>query len=320
MENPDHCVGVFYFSRMRFEVTILGCSSAVPTRDRFPTAQLVNFYDRYYLLDCGEGTQIQLRRYHLSMQRISHIFISHIHADHFLGLPGLLSTMDMLGRQTELHIHAPEGVIGFLEAYKKHAETGFSFPVIYHPIAPGEPQLLLNADMLEVHAVPLRHSVPCMGFIFREKNRKRNLRKDALKKYLLPVEDIVRIKAGEDYIAADGTVIPNAELTIAPKKARTYAFCTDTAFHEPLIPHIQGADLLYHEATFAAKEHKRAKATLHSTATDAARMAAAAGVQKLVLGHYSVRYENPDVLLQEALPVFAPTELAAEGKTFVVGE
>jgi len=304
---------------MRFEVTILGCSSAIPTKDRFPTSQMVNFYDTYYLLDCGEGAQIQLRRYKFSMQRIACIFISHIHADHFLGLPGLLSTMDLLGRQTELCVYAPAGVIAFMEGYHQATGTAFGFPVRYQAIRPNEREVLIDNEKLTVETVPLRHSVPCAGFIFREKPRKRNIRKDVLKKYLLPVEDIVRIKEGGDYVTPDGERITNDRLTLSPRPARTYAYCTDTAYHLPLIEVIRNADLLYHESTFAENMKKRAKQTLHSTASDAARIAAGAGVRKLVLGHYSVRYDDPEILLEEARKIFPETELGLEGKTFIIG-
>lgn len=309
----------FYFYTVRFEVTILGCSSAIPTAERFPTSQLVNFYNKYYLLDCGEGTQIQLRKYKLSMQRISVIFISHAHADHFLGLPGLLSTMDLLGRQAELTIYAPGPVISFMQAFCQTTDTGFRYKIHYMETHPTQRAMLIDDDNLSVTAVPLKHSIPCSGFIFREKQVKRNIRKDQLKRYLLTVEDILRIKNGEDYTTEDGEVIPNEALTLPARKLRSYAFCTDTAYFDALADELTAIDLLYYEATFAENMKSRAKQTKHSTTLDAGKIAAKANVKKLIIGHYSVRYEDPTLLLNETKTVFADTELAYEGKVFTIG-
>lgn len=303
---------------MRFEVTILGSSSAIPTKDRFPTSQLVNFYNKYYLIDCGEGTQIQLRKYKLSMQRISAIFISHAHADHFLGLPGLLSTMDLLGRQAELKIYAPEEVIQYINAYCQIIQTGFRFQILKTALNMQSKQTIVDEPNLTIQSFPLKHSIPCLGFIFKEKQNIRNIKKETLKKYRLSIDDIKSIKDGNNYQTESGEVISNEELTLPMKNLRSYAYCTDTAYYPEIAEDIQNANLLYHEATFLEKLRNRAHQTKHSTAKEAGMIAKAADVKKLIIGHYSVRYENPEVLLEEAKTIFPNTELALEGKRFII--
>lgn len=304
----------FYFSTMQFSITILGCSSAIPTKDRFPTAQVVTYGNQYFLLDCAEGTQIQLRKYHFSFQRISRIFISHMHADHFLGLPGLLSTMDLLGRTTPLHIYAPDQVIRFIEAYKQLVYANFQFPVEYHFIDDKFEGILWEDEQLEVLAFPVKHAVPCHGFLFKEKWQGRRMKKNAITDYLLSIEQIKMAKEGLDIELENGTIISNTSLTIAPPHPRSYAFVTDTAFYPEIVNIIKGADLLYHEATFESSFEARACQTFHSTAAQAGKIASMASVKKLIIGHYSVRYDDLNILLQEAESVFNPTELALEGK------
>lgn len=299
---------------MQFTITILGCSSAIPTKDRFPTAQVVTYGNQLFLLDCAEGTQIQLRKYRFSFQRISRIFISHVHADHFLGLPGLLSTMDLLGRTTPLHIHAPEQVIRFIEAYKQLVYANFQFPVEYHLLEDRFEGVLWEDEQLEIRAFPLKHAVPCHGFLFREKLRRRRMRKNAITNYLLDIEQIKMAKEGLDIVLKNGTIISNDLLTIAPPHPRSYAFVTDTAFYPEIVNYFKGADLLYHEATFESSFAARANQTFHSTAAQAGEIASMANVKKLIIGHYSVRYKDLNILLQEAESVFKPTELALEGK------
>lgn len=302
---------------MVFDVTILGCSSAIPTKDRFPTAQIVNFYHRLYLLDCGEGTQIQLRKYKFSMQKIHGIFISHAHADHFLGLPGLISTMDLLGRKTSLMIYAPTIVIAFVKNYFHTTYSTPSFPIEWKELEWKE-QTIFEDDILSVRTIPLAHSMDCVGFVFTEKPQLLNINKQALQKYFLEVEDIIRIKNGEDFVTSSGQRIPNAELVLPKKEERVYAYCTDTSFLQDLPNKIQGVNALYHEATFDESMQKRAKETGHSTAKQAAEIAKRANVKKLYIGHYSVRYKNLDPLLQEAKSVFENTDLVFDGFTFSV--
>jgi ribonuclease Z len=296
-----------------FTITILGSSSAIPTKDRFPTAQIVSCYGRHYLLDCGEGTQIQLRKYKISFQRIDRIFISHLHADHFLGLPGLLSTMDLLGRTREIHIHAFEELNGFMSGYLKATHSQFSFPVHFHPMQKKEASTLFENDHITINSFPLKHAIPCNGFVFNEKPKKYNITKEAINKYHPSIEEIHLIKSGKDLVDRNGLIIPNESLTTPPAPSLSYAFVTDTIYHESIIPYIQQVSLLYHESTFAEDLIARAKSTMHSTAKQAATMAANAEVKKLMLGHYSVRYEDLNVLLKEAVQVNENTIGSYEG-------
>ncbi len=303
---------------MQFSITILGCSSAIPTKDRFSTVQVVSYGNQLFLLDCAEGTQIQLRKYRFSFQRINRIFISHMHADHFLGLPGLLSTMDLLGRTGPLHIHAPEQVIRFIEGYKQLVYANFQFPVEYHFIEDHFKGILWEDEKLEIWAFPVKHTVPCHGFLFKEKPQERRMKKNAIIDFALNVDQIKMAKNGMDIQLENGTHIPNESITISPPRPRSYAFVTDTAFYPEIVHIIKGADLLYHEATFESSFESRASQTFHSTAAQAAKIAAMANVKKLIIGHYSVRYDDLNILLQEAEAIFNPTELALEGKKIIL--
>jgi ribonuclease Z len=301
-----------------FSLTILGCSSAIPTKDRFPTSQVVNSYGRYYLLDCGEGTQIQLRKYKISFQRIDRVFISHLHADHFLGLPGLLSTMDLLGRTKEIHIHTFEELNIFMDGYLKATYGGFRFPVHIHIMPRKEHSLLFENNHIQIESIPLKHAVPCNGFLFREKPKKHHIKKTAIETYHPSIEQIHQLKNGEDLVLEDGKIILHTELTTPPTPPKSYAFITDTVYHEAIIPYIKGIDLLYHESTFSEELKDRAKATMHSTAKQAGEMALKAGVKQLLLGHYSVRYDDLNVLLDEAKAVFENTICSIEGMTLEI--
>lgn len=297
----------------QFSITVLGASSAIPTKDRFPTSQVLSCYGRHYLIDCGEGTQIQLRKYKISFQRIDRIFISHLHADHFLGLPGLLSTMDLLGREREIHIHAFEELNVFMEGFLKTTYNGFRFQVHYHPLEKKQVGTVFENNHIEVSTFPVKHSIPCQGFLFKEKTKLPNIQKGVIEKYQPGIEEIHQIKQGHDLVLSDGTIINNAELVTPPPSPRSYAFVTDTAYNETIIPYIEKADLLYHEATFADDMITRAKSTLHSTAKQAGEIAKKAMVKKLMIGHYSVRYEDIDILLKETQTVFENTICAVEG-------
>lgn len=296
-----------------FTVTILGSSSAIPTKDRFPTSQVINSYGRYYLIDCGEGTQIQLRKYKISFQRIDRIFLSHLHADHFLGLPGLLSTMDLLGRTKEIHIHAFEELNIFLDGYVKATHAQFGFPVHIHIMQPKQPGLLFENDHLTIECFPVKHAIACNGFIIKEKPKQFNIKKETIEKYHPSIEQIHQLKSGDDLVLADGRVIGNVELTTPPVPPRSYGFVTDSLYYEKIIPYIKNVDLLYHESTFADDLKDRAKTTMHSTARQAAEIATKAEVRKLLLGHYSVRYDDLSILLNEAKAVFENTICSYEG-------
>lgn len=303
---------------MTFKVTILGSSSAIPTAVKYPTAQVLNVEERFFLIDCGEGTQIQLRKYRFRLARINHIFISHLHGDHYFGLIGLLSTLSLLGNKNDIHIYAPPDLKTLIKGQLAYIRGELEFGVFFHPLTFHEPQIIFNDERMVVTSFPLRHSVPTCGFLFREKQKLPNMDKEMIAKYGIPIKAIPGIKEGSDFITGSGQVIPHEELTIPPRPSRTYAFCTDTAYHEPLIDIVRGVDLLYHESTFQNDKKKMAGETLHSTAEQAAAIARQAGVKKLLIGHFSNRYKKTDGFLKEARAVFPKTYLAEEGRTFRV--
>jgi ribonuclease Z len=303
---------------MKFEVTILGCGSATPTVRHSPSAQLVNCEEQFYLVDCGEGTQLQLRRFRLKFQRINHIFISHLHGDHYFGLPGLLSTLHLLGRTKPVHIYAHPDLAEAVALELKISQSRLRFPLHWHALEYDGMHSILENEHLEVLSFPLSHRIPTCGFIFREKPKQRNMIPERIVEFKIPVARIRQIKAGSDYTLPDGKVIPNAELTTAPDTPKSFAYCSDTAFREATAAFVKGVDLLYHESTFLAEDLKRAKETYHSTASQAAQVAALAGVGRLVLGHYSARYRNIDRFLDEAKEVFPNAMLGEEGLTIPV--
>ena len=301
---------------MSFELTILGCNSAIPTNHRKPTAQLLNVAERFFLIDCGEGTQLQLRKYKIKMQSIQHIFISHLHGDHYFGLIGFISTMHLLGREKELHIYAPKELKEIIYIQLAASKTELRFPLFFHEFSFDEPELLMESNNLFVHTIPLSHSLPCCGFLFKEKKKSRRMKKEKIEEYNIPLEAIAAIKRGEDYCLSDGTKVPHLELTRGAQKSRSFAFCSDTSYYEKIIPQIKGVDMLYHEATFLDELKERARQTMHSTAKEAATIASKAQVGKLIIGHYSQRYFDLNPLLDEAQAIFPKTYLAKEGERF----
>ena len=305
--------------QMPFQLTILGSSSAVPTSKRYPTAQVLNALGRFFLIDCGEGTQHQMRKNKISFGKLNHIFISHLHGDHIFGLIGLISTQILLGRKNDLHIFSHselQKLIQFQLDFLGVAEPGFR--LVFHPLNFKKEQLIFEDKKMTVTAFPLYHRIPCSGFLFREKTKEPNIRKDLVKKYKIPIKEIKNIKSGADFMNEEGQLIKNEDLTIKPAKPRSYAFCSDTAFSEKIIPIIKGVDLLYHEATFAESEQKVARATFHSTAKDAAKIAKLAGVKKLLIGHFSARYKQPEVILKEARSIFPETYAVNEDEVYSV--
>ena len=303
---------------MKFELTILGCGSATPTLKHWPTSQLLEHDSHYFLIDCGEGTQLQLRRYKAKYQKIRHVFISHNHGDHFLGLPGLISTMHLLGRTIPLHIYAHRGLKEAVEHQLEISHSHLRFELIWHHPDPQEKQKIFENKKIEVHSFPLSHRIECCGFLFREKEKQLNIKPELIEKYKIPVPRIRQIKAGADYQLEDGTVIPNEELTISPEPPLSYAFCSDTAYRVETAEYVKGVDVLYHESTFLESEKARAKETYHSTAAEAATVARDAGAGKLLLGHYSARYRTDAPFLEEAKAIFENTELSDEGKVVQV--
>ena len=300
---------------MGFKLTVLGCNSAIPTVERHPTAQLLNANERFFLIDCGEGTQVQLRKYQLSYQRISHIFISHLHGDHYFGLIGLISSMHLLGRNKDLHIYAHQELKEIIDLQLAASNTELNFPLFFHSIPDDKEQLLFEDEAISIRNVLLNHSIKCSGFIFQEKKSERKILKDKIGKYNIPFEKYNAIKDGTDWIDDSENVIVNDEITIENTPAHSYAFCTDTIYNETLIEKIKGVDLLYHEATFKKELSERAKETGHSTTFDASEIARKANVKNLMIGHFSQRYKNLDELLAEAKEQFNNSMLAEAGLT-----
>ena len=303
---------------MIFEVSILGSSSATPIYQRHPTAQVLNIHERFFLVDCGEGTLIQLNRYKIKFHRINHIFISHLHGDHYLGLLGLLSTMHLQGRTIPIHLYCQEKLKEIIDIQLKYSETVLRFPIHYHMLDTEKAAVIFEDDDIEISTIILNHRIPCTGFLFREKPRLRKLQKEKLQKFKVPITAYQDLKNGMDFVDEYGTVHANSELTTDPRSPRSYAFCSDTCYDERILPQISDIDLLYHEATFLSDKEERAKETFHSTAAQAATIAKKANVKRLIIGHFSARYKNLYPLLDEAKEVFPETTLAMEGDVFSI--
>lgn len=303
---------------MIFEVSILGSSSATPIYQRHPTSQVLNIHERLFLVDCGEGTLIQMNRYKIKFHRINHIFISHLHGDHYLGLVGLLSTMHLQGRLMDLHIYCQEPLKEIIDIQLKYSETNLRFPLHYHFLDPKKSELIYDDETLQVRTIILNHRIPCTGFLFNEKSGLRKLIKEKLYEYQIPVSYFQELKNGKDFVTPEGIKIPNAEITIPPKIPRSYAFCSDTCYDESIIPFLENVDLLYHEATFLSDKLERAIETFHTTAAQAGLIAKKAKAKRLIIGHFSARYKSLYPLLEEAKEVFSQTTLAIEGDRFKI--
>lgn len=301
-----------------FSVTILGSSSALPTLNRFPTSQVVNLNDKLFLIDCGEGAQIQLRRFGVKIGRINHILISHLHGDHIFGLPGLISSLALFGKKGELHIHSHSELQPMLDGFMKYMNDFVDLRVIYHPLNFRRKSVVYEDSKIRIESFPLKHRIPCCGFIFRELPSELHLRPDALEKYQVPLNMRGAIKNGADLVLPDATVIMNSELTLPSYSPRSYAFCTDTIYRKEIIPIIKDVDLLYHEATFADDLRELARKTFHTTSKQAALLAQKANAGKLIIGHFSSRYKNVDHLVEEAREIFSATFAANDGEKFDV--
>lgn len=301
---------------MKFSLTTLGTASALPTVNRFPSAHVLNVHERLFLIDCGEGCQIQLRKYGFSFLKIQEIFISHVHGDHIFGIYGLLSTMSMLGRTAELFIYAPKVFKDILKSFLKHFGDGFKYKVTHIVINVKSPELLYETKSIEILAFPLNHRTDCFGFLFREKAPLRNVIKYMIEKHNLTLFEIARLKEGSDIEREDGEILKNEELTYIPFVPRSFAYCSDTSPFTVLPEYVKGVDLLYHEATFTEETKALAETTMHSTALQAAETALNAGAKKLVIGHFSSRYRDASVFLNEAQTIFRETCLAQEGREF----
>lgn len=303
---------------MTFRVTILGSSSALPTPKRNPSAHVLNVHEQFFLIDCGEGTQKQLRKFGINPLKLKAIFISHLHGDHVYGLFGLISTMGLMGRRTLLTIYAPKPFDEILANHLQYFDTTLPYEVQWHEVHTRQHELLYENKTLEVWSIPLRHRVPAAGFLFREKRPPLNLHKEAIERYELGIAQRVAAKRGEDILLDDGRLIPNRELTYLPYKERSYAYLSDTLYSAKAVKLVHGVDLLYHEATFADIDKAMARETGHSTAIQAGKAAQTAEARKLLIGHFSSRYKDEQLLVNEARTIFPNTEAVIEGNSYEI--
>lgn len=303
---------------MSFKITILGSSGAMPAYGRHPTSQLVEVQNRFFLVDCGEGAQMQLMRLQVNFHRINHIFISHLHGDHYLGLMGLIFTMHLQRRLNDLHIYSHRGLDEIITAHLRYSRSAPNFKIFFHHLEKGLKEVIFDDDVMTVETIPLSHKIRCSGFLFKEKAKPRRIDKTRLPEGLL-IQQVAGLKTGNDIRDESGAVLySNESLTFAPRKSRSYAYCSDTVFDEGLVDQIKNIDLLYHEATFMTEEELKAKDTKHSTAKQAATIAKLAAVDKLLLGHFSARYKDLTPILEEAKAIFANSDLAIEGEEFII--
>ena len=297
-------------------LTILGCYAATPRTITNPTSQLLEIRNRLFLIDCGEGTQVQLRKSKIKFSRINHIFISHLHGDHMYGLVGLISTFMLLNRQTDLHVYGPKGIKEIILLQLRFSNSFTGYNLYFHELTSTESEVIYEDEKVIVKTIPLKHRIYTNGFLFQEKIGDRKLNIDAVHQHNIETCYFQKIKNGKDITLDDGTVIPNAELTFDPIPAKSYAFCSDTMYDESIVPLIENVDVLYHETTFLESEADKAEKTMHSTAKEAATIALKANVKQLMLGHYSTRYENIELFKLEAETIFPNVLLADDGKTF----
>lgn len=300
---------------MSFQLTILGSSGALPAYGRFPSSQYLNIHKHHILIDCGEGIQTQLKRYSIPTQKIDKIFISHLHGDHYLGLMGLLFSMHLNRRTNDLHIYSQPGLDQIIILQLKYSKSALHYKLIFHAIPEGGSTCLYEDATLTVHTIPLKHKVPCTGFLFREKEKPRRIDKTTLPKNI-KLAHIAQLKKGKDVFDENNNLFyKNTDYTLPPRPSYSFAYCSDTAYDEKIADQIQGVDLLYHEATFMQEHEDKATMTLHSTTLQAAKIATLAEVKCLLIGHYSARYKELDALQTEAATVFKNTKLAIEGET-----
>jgi ribonuclease Z len=300
------------------KLTILGSSSALPTSERYPSAHVLNAHERLFLIDCGEGTQMQLRKVRIRFAKINHIFISHLHGDHVFGLYGLLSTFSLMGRENPIHLYAPANYDRILRSHLSDFDINLSFEIDFVPLSGNDPVMVLDDRYLTVTSIPLKHRVPAFGFLFREKPSDRNMIRECIEKYQIPLVRIPAIKKGEDFITSNGSVIKNEDLTLPPAEPLSYAYCSDTRYFKRLAQFVKDVNVLYHEATFDMTKDELAKMTGHSTTIDAAKTALDAHARSLIIGHFSSRYKDINPLVEEARTVFPQTYAAIDGKTYDV--
>ena len=298
------------------KLTILGCYAATPRTITNPTSQVLEIKNRMFLIDCGEGTQVQLRKNKIKFSKINQVFISHLHGDHFFGLIGLISTFSLLGRTTDLHIYGPKGIKEIILLQLRLSNSWTNYDLYFHELESEKSETIFEDDKVVVTTIPLKHRVYTNGFLFQEKVGERKLNMDSILNHEIESCYYQKIKNGKDIPLEDGRIIPNSILTFDPIQPKSYAFCSDTVYHEAILPIIENVDVLYHEATFLDSEEGLANKTLHSTAKEAARIALKANVKQLILGHYSTRYESIALFKKEAETIFPDVFLADDGKTF----
>ena len=303
---------------MSFKITILGSSGALPAYGRHPASQLVEIQNRYFLVDCGEGAQMQLMRLQANFHRINHIFISHLHGDHYLGLMGLIFTMHLQRRVNDLHLYSHRGLDEIITSHLRYSRSAPGFKIIFHLLEKGVKEIIFEDEVLTVETIPLSHKIRCSGFLFKEKTKPRRIDKTRLPQGLL-IQQVAGLKNGHDVRDESGVLLyTNESLTFEPRKSRSYAYCSDTVFDEGLVAQLKSIDLLYHEATFMEDEESKARDTKHSTAKQAAMIAKLAEVNRLLLGHFSARYKDLNPILEEAKSIFINTDLAIEGEEFTI--
>ena len=302
----------------KFEVTVLGCGSALPTVKHNGSGMVVNIREKFFLVDCAEGTQVELRRNHIHLNRLFNVFITHLHGDHCFGLMGLISTLGLLGRTAPLHVYGPQDIETLFQPLIDYHCNGMTYEVVFHPIDTHQNVCIYEDKSLQVFSIPLKHRIRCCGYYFKEKELSRHILKEAIEKYAIPISQINNVKAGLDYVMPNGQIIKNEVLTTPPSPARSFAYCSDTVFRPEIAEMMKGVDLLYHEATFAESEKQLCSMVYHSTAKQAAEIARLAGAKQLMLGHYSSRYNDETILQKEAAEVFENTILAKEGLVVTV--
>lgn len=298
------------------KLTILGCYAATPRTLTNPTSQVLEIKNRLFLIDCGEGTQVQLRKNKIKFSKINHIFISHLHGDHLYGLIGTISTFSLLGRTTDLHIYGPKGIKELILIQLKLTESWTTYSLLFHELESKESEVIFEDKRVIVKTIPLKHRVYTNGYLFQEKPDERKLNVEAVQEYDIHVAYYQKIKNGGDITLDNGTVVENEKLTFDPIPPKSYAFCSDTVYNEAIIPIIENTDVLYHESTFLESEARLAEKTLHSTAKEAATIALKANVKQLILGHYSTRYDGLEPFKKEAEEVFSNVLLADDGVSF----
>lgn len=303
---------------MQFDVTILGSNAAIPAFNRFPSSQVVNYNGNQFLVDCGEGSQFRMQQFNIKRGRLDNIFVSHLHGDHFFGLVPLLTSFNLNWREHPLNIYGPPCLKEIIDVHFKYAGTVLKYDINFHPVEADAPRVIYEDNNLTVETIILKHRLPTTGFLFREKPAPRKILSEKIEQYQIPYQVINDIKSGADFTAADGKLIPNAELTTDPAPPRSYAYCSDTIYTDGFTEQIKGISTLYHEATFVSEHTERAAETYHTTSSQAAKVAVAAGVGKLLIGHFSARYDDLSTLHAEAKAVFPNTHLAIEGTVFEI--